>query len=65
MSDTKPGGMAEQAAEKFYLPRKGAPGLKPALIADVLRGSFDKLRTGSKGPLFHGGAYIREFFRSL
>ena len=51
-------GMAQQAAEKLNLPRKGRPlGLKPAAIFKALR--------GPEGPLFHGCVDIREFFRSL
>jgi hypothetical protein len=33
------------------------PGLKPALISNRLR--------GAEAPLFHSGARIRDFFRSL
>jgi hypothetical protein len=51
-------GMPEQAAEKLHLPRNGDPqGLKPALIANSLR--------GPEGPLFHGDAHILESFRKL
>jgi hypothetical protein len=45
------------------LDKERPPGLKPALISRGLRGPFDKLRAGSEGPLFHGGAHIRNFFR--
>jgi hypothetical protein len=49
---------AKQVAEKSKFSEEGRPlGLKPCAIATGLR--------GPEGPLFHGDARIREFFRSL
>jgi hypothetical protein len=50
------GGRAEEAAEKCNVPKERPPGLKPALIVGL---------RGPEGPLFHGHARIREFFRKL
>jgi hypothetical protein len=53
-----PCGTTKEAAEKLHRTRKGdKPGLKPAQISGNLR--------GPEGPLFHGDARIREFFRNL
>jgi len=43
--------------KKSAVDRRITTGLKPALISNRLR--------GAEAPLFHGGARIRDFFRSL
>jgi len=52
-------GCLKRLRKNASLDKERPPGLKPALISRGIGSPFDKLRAGSEGPLFHGGAYSR------